>query len=216
MKSMEKWFWLIGAMMLALYFGGQAWGESKRQRDLENFAGWKLDHIAEPSALASTMPAIQTDLRIDSESTELEPGNRSTVAHGLAEIPVAVLRIPRLSLEVPVGTGTDESVLLHGAGWIDGTASPGSVGNVGIAAHRDSFFRSLKDVAVGDLIELESLNGTDRYRVAELSIVEPSEVGVLADSGAAELTLVTCYPFYFVGHAPQRFIVRAVATGFRS
>lgn len=208
--------WLIGAMMLALYFGGQAWGESERQKDLENFAGRKLNHIAQPSSVASSMPRVQRAIRIDSASSALEHGNASTAAGGVTELPVAVLRIPRLSLEVPVGTGTDESVLLHGAGWIAGTASPGSAGNVGIAAHRDSFFRSLKDVAIGDLIELETLNGMDSYRVAELSIVEPSDVGVLDDTGAAALTLVTCYPFYFVGHAPQRFIVRAVATGFRS
>ena len=123
---------------------------------------------------------------------------------------VAVLRIPGIELEVPVNYGTAEPVLRRGAGLVKGSAAPGSHGNVAIAAHRDTYFRGLKDVALGDLIELEILDRTLTYRVTELSVVEPTDVRVLADTGEPVLTLVTCYPFYFVGHAPQRYIVRAV------
>ncbi|MBK8287096.1 MAG: class D sortase [Ahniella sp.] len=100
----------------------------------------------------------------------------------------------------------------QGAGLVEGTARPGGGGNIAIAAHRDSFFRGLRDVAYGDLIELESFQRKATYRVSALAVVEPDDVQVLAETGEAALTLVTCYPFHFVGHAPQRFIVRAVAT----
>jgi sortase A len=105
-------------------------------------------------------------------------------------------------------------VLLRGAGLVEGTGLPGSNGNVAIAAHRDTYFRALKDLALGDRIELAMLDRTQTYVVTGLSVVEPTDVHVLADTGEPVLTLVTCYPFYFVGHAPQRFIVRAVAAEF--
>ena len=94
-------------------------------------------------------------------------------------------------------------------GHIDGTPKPGDAGNVGLAGHRDGFFRPLKDVAVGDLIELAAGERVDRYRVTETLIVDPSDVWVLDRTESPSLTLVTCYPFYFIGSAPKRFIVRA-------
>jgi sortase A len=121
------------------------------------------------------------------------------------------LRIPGIALEVPVTYGTDELVLLSGAGLVEGTGLPGSNGNVAIAAHRDTFFRGLKDLALGDHIQLVMLDRTQTYIVTDLSVVEPTDVHVLDDTGEPVLTLVTCYPFYFVGNAPKRFIVRAVA-----
>jgi sortase A len=86
-----------------------------------------------------------------------------------------------------------------------------AAGNVGIAGHRDSFFRNLQHVAVGDVIEFEGLAGSRSYRITDLSVVEPTDVSVLDATESAVMTLVTCYPFYFAGHAPQRFIVRAEA-----
>jgi sortase A len=125
--------------------------------------------------------------------------------------PLAVLRIPRLTLEVPVLPGTDDVTLDRAVGLIPGTASPGAPGNTAIAGHRDGFFRGLKDIAVGDSLELETLAGKRQYAVEALTIVDPSDVSVLDDSTEPVLTLVTCYPFYYVGKAPQRFIVRARA-----
>ena len=88
---------------------------------------------------------------------------------------------------------------------------PGEIGNVGLAAHRDSLFRGLKDIAQNDEITLTTLDDTYTYRVASFKIVKPEEVSVLQPSaGERTLTLVTCYPFYFVGHAPKRFVVRAL------
>lgn len=125
-------------------------------------------------------------------------------------VPLAVLRIPRIHLEVPVLDGTDEVTLNRGAGHIEETARPGTAGNSGIAGHRDGFFRGLKDVAIGDAIELETLQEKQIYRIEQSWVVNPEDVWVLDSTPAQSITLVTCYPFYFVGSAPERYIVRAV------
>jgi len=124
--------------------------------------------------------------------------------------PLAVLRIPKIRLEVPVLPGTDDHTLDRAAGHIEDTPQPGMDGNSGIAGHRDGFFRGLKDITPGDMIELDTLQGTDVYRVERTWVVKPEDVSVLDPTPTPALTLVTCYPFYFVGSAPQRFIVRAV------
>jgi sortase A len=94
-------------------------------------------------------------------------------------------------------------------GWIEGTAAPGTDGNCAVAGHRDGFFRRLQDIELGDEIEVETLEGSRTYVVDDLTIVDPSNVAVLAERDLPSVTLVTCYPFYFVGSAPQRFIVHA-------
>jgi sortase A len=123
--------------------------------------------------------------------------------------PLATLRLARLNIRVPVFEGTDELVLNRGVGWISGTARPGEPGNIGIAGHRDGFFRALKDASHGDTIELSTLRGTRVYAVDQIEIVTPDNVSVLQPRRVPSLTLVTCYPFYFVGDAPQRFILHA-------
>jgi len=122
---------------------------------------------------------------------------------------LAVLRIPRLHLEVPVLEGTDEFTLNRGVGRIAGTSLPGQGGNIGIAGHRDGFFRPLKDVRAGDSIELATTSGTHVYAVDRIRIISLGDVGVLRPRTKPSLTLVTCYPFYFVGRAPNRYIVEA-------
>lgn len=122
---------------------------------------------------------------------------------------LAVLHIPKIRLEAPIFEGTGDLTLNHGLGRIVGTAHVGESGNIGIAGHRDGFFRGLKDVGVGDAIEVKRLEGTDTYVVDEIKIVAPTQVEVLQSSSVPMLTLVTCYPFYFVGSAPQRYIVTA-------
>jgi len=136
----------------------------------------------------------------------------SETLHLAGPPPLAILKIERLGIEVPVLEGTDDNILDRGAGHIADTAAPGADGNSGIAAHRDGFFRPLKDAQVGDIIELTTPRGTTRFRIERTWIVEPEDVSVLDPTPGAALTLVTCYPFYFVGSAPQRFIVRAVRT----
>jgi sortase A len=130
-----------------------------------------------------------------------------------APAPVAVLRIPKIRLEAPILSGTDDWTLDRSVGHIEGTARPGTDGNSGLAAHRDSFFRRLSDIAPGDSIELQTLHGMDIYRVERTWIVDPQDVSVLEPTSTRTITLVTCYPFYFVGPAPRRFIVRAVLVG---
>ena len=123
---------------------------------------------------------------------------------------LAILRIPRLELEVPVHDGTSDAVLDLAAGRIEETALPGTVGNVGIAAHRDGFFRVLKDIKEGDALVLDTPVATEQYRVEWIRITTPEDVSVIDPTPGRAVTLVGCYPFYHVGAAPKRFIVRAV------
>jgi sortase A len=123
---------------------------------------------------------------------------------------LAILRIDRLKLEVPVYDGTTDAVLDLAAGRIEYTALPGTSGNVGIAAHRDGFFRVLKDIKEGDELVLDTPVATERYRVEWIRITTPDDVSVIDPTPGPAVTLVGCYPFYHVGSAPKRFIVRAV------
>jgi len=125
------------------------------------------------------------------------------------DIPLALLTIERLNLEVPVFYGTDRVTLNRGIGVVEGTAHPGETGNIGLSGHRDSFFRPLKDIQLGDTIELRTLEGIQHFEVSEITIVDPLDVSVLDSTDTTVLTLITCYPFYYVGYAPDRYIVRA-------
>ena len=126
--------------------------------------------------------------------------------------PLGVLRIPSIVIAVPVLEGTDDLTLNRAVGHIDGTAAPGEEGNIGIAGHRDGFFRGLKDVHLGEYLDLYTERGNTRYIVDEIRIVPPEDVSVLAPRPRSSITLVTCYPFYFVGSAPLRYIVHASTT----
>jgi sortase A len=137
--------------------------------------------------------------------TSAPPGPGVVAVGGL----VGRIEISRLGMSVIVAEGTTEKTLRRAAGHIEGTKFPGAQGNVGIAGHRDTLFQPLKDVRQDDVIVLTTLQGQYRYRVVSTEIVDPSDVAVLASDGHEILTLVTCHPFYFVGPAPNRFIVRA-------
>jgi sortase A len=119
------------------------------------------------------------------------------------------MEIPRLGVSVVVAEGTAEATLRRAGGHIPGTSLPGQRGNVGIAGHRDTLFRPLRNIRQNDVITLTTLAGEYRYRVTSTEVVNPADVTVLQSDGHEILTLVTCYPFYFVGPAPDRFIVRA-------
>jgi sortase A len=123
---------------------------------------------------------------------------------------LAILRIPRLNIEVPVHDGTTDAVLDLAAGRIEETALPGTPGNVGIAAHRDGYFRALKDIKEGDTLVLDTPVKEEQYRVEWIRITTPDDVSVIDPTPGAAVTLVGCYPFYHQGPAPKRFIVRAV------
>ena len=125
--------------------------------------------------------------------------------------PIAILKIPRLKLIVPINEGTDPYTLHRGLGRIRGTADIGQDGNIGIAGHRDSFFRGLQNLVVGDRIEIVSPKKTSSYIVKQIEIVWPDDVRVLGPRAVSGITLITCYPFYYVGRAPRRYVVEASA-----
>lgn len=124
-------------------------------------------------------------------------------------VPLAILRIPRIHLNVPVLGSTDDITLNRGVGRIAGTAAPGQKGNIGIAGHRDSFFQNLKEVNRGDEIELETTATSEVYIVDRILVTGEDDLSVLQPRGSQSLTLVTCYPFHYVGPAPRRFVVQA-------
>ena len=151
---------------------------------------------------------------VNEATARLEPSSRPKIATaavtgGL----IGRIVIPRLLMSVVVVEGIETSTLRRVVGHIPGTALPGQPGNVGLAGHRDTLFRPLKDLRLKDELQLSTLRGNFTYEVESLSVVEPDDVGVLAPSGDNVLTLVTCYPFYYVGPAPKRFVVRAKQVG---
>lgn len=124
--------------------------------------------------------------------------------------PLGILTIDDLNIQVPIFNGTDDHILDRGAGRIKGMAKMNEDGNLGISAHRDSFFRALKDIEMGDEILVQSTHGVEKYAVSNINIVPKADASVLAPVDQKTLTLVTCYPFYHVGHAPERYIVTAL------
>ncbi len=119
------------------------------------------------------------------------------------------LEIPNIGLSVAVLQGTSSKTLLLGVGHIEGTALPGEPGNIGIAGHRDTYLRELKNIRASDEIQIQTATGLSRYEVDWIQIVDPSDTEVLAPSTGSALTLVTCYPFHYIGAAPERFVVHA-------
>jgi sortase A len=140
-------------------------------------------------------------------------GNRAEVetfaTTGAGRSPLGRIEISSIGLAAMILEGVDPKTLRLAVGHIPGTAFPGRRGNVGLAGHRDTFFRALRNIRKDDEIMLETLDGSYRYRVDFTRVVAPEYIAVLNGSDDASLTLVTCYPFSFVGPAPQRFIVRA-------
>ena len=198
--------WVLGIAMLVAYLAATSSLENQRKQGVERFAEAREaqlgSHRLEDLPMASQ---ILSDQSASANGETLAPTHTPDVS----SLPIAVLRMAGVGLEVPVYPDISELNLSRGAGWIEGTAAPNTVGNMAMAAHRDQYFRPLKDVQVGDLLVLESLSGHGEYRVSRIWIVDPDEVSVLDDTDLPTVTLVTCYPFYFIGNAPQRYIVQA-------
>lgn len=217
-RVLELTAFVSGTALLATYFGIRAWSAYASDQGIDALRQAReqrllVAHAGEGRTPPSQAPNVHNTLVTGEPDTSLWDRKRiaqyqESLTH--RAMPLAVLRIPRFDLEVPVYEGTSDLILNRGAGRIAGTAGVDSdSGNIGIAAHRDGFFRPLKDVQVGDTMLLETVAATRQYRVRHLQIVDPSDVSVLAPTATSEVTLVTCYPFYFVGSAPQRFIVHA-------
>jgi sortase A len=191
----RKWFsrletlsWTASLMLLLTYVGARADAEIGRHRDVTKF-----DEVAIP------------DTSSWSKSRRLV--YESSLAQSAGQM-LAVVSLPSVQLEVPLYSDTSELHLNRGVGLIQHTSAPGKPGNLGIAGHRDGFFRVLERVKVGDTIEVRTRDDRYVYRVTFTSIVYPSDARLLASTASPAVTLVTCYPFRFVGKAPQRFVVR--------
>ena len=190
---LERVFLVLGLILIAITAAARIQGQISAQLAIQNF---------------ETVPPENENVDVSLWSAQRVRQYKESLAEK-TDAPLGILRIPKLRLEVPIFDGTDEWTLNRGAGRIIGTARLGEPGNTGIAAHRDGFFRGLKDIGLGDALELTTPRGTERYVVTQIQITTPEDVSVLRPTDTPSLTLVTCYPFYFVGSAPQRFIVHA-------
>jgi sortase A len=197
----------IGLTLLAL------WGAAWIHRGVSARAGIRRFEAAEVHA-ADITPARASALasggRVDFTlwSEQRIAAYKDSLAEK-SDTPLAVLVIRKINLTVPVYNDTDDQTLDRGVGRILGTARVGETGNLGIAGHRDGFFRGLKDLAEKDEIELRRPGRSDTYVIDAIKLVDPSNVSVLKPTRVSSVTLVTCYPFYYIGSAPQRYIVRA-------
>lgn len=197
----ERFTWIVGVALAAIWVFATAFRtvDSRQQ----------IDRLVAARAAGSS---ASTTADLSLWSPERVRAWKDTFSRQ-APRALAVLRIPRTGLEVPVLEGTDDWTLNRAVGHIADTAVPGADGNSGIAGHRDGFFRGLKDIKSGDEMSLETPRGQETYRIERIWIVDPTDVSVLDPTPSRAITLVTCYPFYFIGSAPQRFIVRAVVKG---
>jgi len=195
-----RWLFLVLGLGMLGYVG-YALADAELFQAYEN---WRLEHsaAAQPTPPAEGAPSAS----LATPSTTPAAHVRITYAPGAA---IGRIEIARVGIDAIIAEGIDGHTLRRAVGHIPGTALPGATGNIGIAGHRDTFFRALEGVRPDDEIVVTTMQGTYRYHVDTVKIVAPDDVAVLRDSGGNILTLVTCYPFYYVGPAPQRFIVRA-------
>lgn len=205
---------VFGLALLSFYAGLRLDGFAHSRVAVEESRA-DVSHSNSASATETHVPSENSLRMLRATPVDFELWSATRIAafervwNAKFDSPIAVLRIPKVHLEVPVFGNTGEETLNRGAGWIAGTAAPGQNGNVGIAGHRDGFFRKLKGVTRGDEILLQTRKGTEIFRVSRIEIVTPETTSVLKPTADPSITLVTCYPFYYVGRAPQRFVVEA-------
>ncbi len=205
----------MGSLLLALFAAAHIHRFIMFRAEMAKFEAQQFEPVKESAAGIEAIDGANrnSDFHHTQNLDDSLWSNRRTELHQTSlRKPVkslGVLRIPALHLEVPILDGTDEVTLNRGVGRIVGTSFPGAGGNIGIAGHRDGFFRGLKDIRTGDAIELATFSGTDVFVVDRIRITSPNDVSVLRPRTEDSLTLVTCYPFYFIGPAPSRYIVEA-------
>ena len=207
LRKFERLLLICGALMIGFYVAARIHQSVLSRAELRRFESQSTHSTAIPHAVALTTATPSFDLWSEQRIKDYQ----TSLAEHFAPA-IAVLRIPKIHLEVPVLEGTDDLSLNRGVGHVTGTANPGQNGNVAIAGHRDGFFRGLKDISLGDTIEIATSEGSETYVIDRITIVNPSDVSVLASRPQASLTLITCYPFYFIGSAPKRYIVQASVT----
>ena len=205
-----------GVVLTGFFAVQLAQGEVERRQDIENFEeSMAMLQKSAPLSLdpgAFHDPAAEFENVADPDTSLWAPGRIADYQASLnQDLPpvLGVLEIPSIGLQVPVYSTDTELTMDRGAGIIDGMAYPHEPGNIGISGHRDGYFRVLKDIKPGDQVVLKTLEGTKYFSIDAHQVVEISDTSLLQDTDEQILTLVTCYPFYFVGHAPKRFIVTA-------
>ena len=212
-RWIERLLFAIGIVCLGVWvyaFVDARLTQRREEQRLEEALRQRSSHAAGKLAASSgkasqgSTPAAETDALGSFQSEDF--ASAEDLEEGAL---IGRIEIPRVGVSAIVLHGIGNKTLRRGVGHIPGTPLPEHGGNFGLAGHRDSFFRALKDIREDDTIELTTLNGTFEYKVEWTKIVEPRDTYVLEDEGAPSLTLVTCYPFYYVGSAPKRFIVRA-------
>ena len=208
-RRLEWGLLIVGLILTGSYVVVRVHSQISSRLALQKFEAARTEARSRAQESAKELTGTEVDFSLWSDKRIQEYMASLTAKDGS---PSAVLNIPKLNLEVPVYDGTDDLTLNRGVGRIIGTARLGSVGNTGIAGHRDGFFRGLKDITVGDRIDVVLPSQTSHYVVENIQITSPDDVSVLRPTPKASLTLVTCYPFYFLGSAPQRYIVSASFT----
>jgi sortase A len=208
LSRIEGLLLIFGLLLIAVFVVAQAHRAISSRTALKRFQDLQRRHSAATSVDPAANSALAVDFSVWS-SDRIAAYEESLERYH--DRPLAVLRISKVHLEVPVLEGTDDLALNRGVGHILGTVRPGEGGNIGIAGHRDGFFRVLKDVGPGDRVELVTPGRTDAYVVDQVLLVSPEDVSVLQPRSVSSITLVTCYPFYYVGSAPERYIVQASA-----
>ena len=203
-QKLERLLLIAGVLLLGIYAIARIHGEVLSRAEVQRFM--TLQARAQEGAPRLVMRTESPDFSLWSRERIKQYQESLAAAFPPA---VAVLRIPKIHLVVPVLQGTDDLTLNRGVGLIPGTALAEEGGNLGIAGHRDGFFRAVKDLRVGDSIELVAESKINTYIIDRIVIVDPSDVSVLARRPRTSVTLVTCYPFYFVGDALQRYVVQA-------
>jgi sortase A len=201
---LERGLFAVGVLCVGWYLAVSAWALTYQRQ-----AQAQIDRMAaRPAAANTSRPKVGPF-----SSAEAHPAE----AVGPAGPPAAVrkgeligrLEIPRLGFSAAVAHGDDDGTLKVAIGHLPDTPLPWQAGNTGLAGHRDGFFRPLKDVKENDELRFVTPHGQFRYRVRHTNIVRPEDVWVLDATATPSLTLVTCYPFSYVGNAPQRFVIRA-------
>ena len=211
LRLIEVSLWVAGVILVGYYLTVRGSGSIASAHDIRAFDDARGSGSDEERRSTASQSSLLGSVPAPDQSTwsasRIRAREESLQESGL---PDAVLLIARIGLEVPVYRGATERHLNVGVARIEGTAAPGEPGNLGIAGHRDGYFRALKNVRPGDPIIVRTLERDHRYRVHRIVVVEPTEIEVLDPTDAATITLITCYPFYFVGHAPQRYIIQGV------
>jgi len=204
LQKFEYLLMILGLLMVVVYLGAWSHKTVLSRINIDHFQHAQSDK-QEPSAISESL-IVSPDFSLWSQK-RIDAYEESLAAYFTPA--VGILRIARIHVQAPLLEGTDDLTLNRGVGRIQGTAAIGQQGNIGIAGHRDGFFRALKDVQIGDQVELITHERIEMYTVDRMIVVDPSDISILAPRPRPSLTLVTCYPFYFIGSAPKRYIVQA-------